>query len=85
MKSEERDTKKVHHDHIIIEKRLRLDIPSRSRVPNGFCDLFKFYKAIFKDDIFVAVLIFSSLKMSEFIYKGFSDKTCLQKSGQFQL
>lgn len=67
MKGREYDAKKVHHNHIIIDKRLGLDIAGRSKFPKGSCDLLMFHKAILEGDIFVAVLIFSSLKMPKFI------------------
>ena len=82
MKSGERDAKKVHHDYTIIDKKLGPDIPGKFKVPKGSYDLFEFHKAIFKGDIFVAVFIFSSLKMLEFI-KVLGTKLVCKDLGNF--
>ena len=83
MKSGKCDAKKVYYDYIIIDtKGLGPDIPGRSKVANCFCDLFEFYKAICKGDIFVAILIFSSLKILEFI-KIFETKFVCKDLGNF--
>ena len=80
----ERNAKKVYHDYTIIDKGLGLDIPGRSKVPKSFCDLFEFHKAIFKDAIFVAIFIFLSLKMLEFI-KVLGIKLVCKNPGNFGL
>lgn len=66
IKSWESNTKEVYHDATIIDKRLGRDIPSISEVTKNSCDPLDSHKAIFYCDIFVAILLFSSFKMSEF-------------------
>ena len=82
IKSEEYNNKKFHHDHTIIDKNLGPDIPGRSKILKGSCDLLKFHKAIFKSDIFVAMFIFLSLKMSEFV-KVFGTKLVSKNLSNF--